>query len=47
MVDARFNLTFSHPDVVREGEAYSLFVTVTNLSQATQKILEAFRKAGL
>ncbi|HSL81754.1 MAG TPA: hypothetical protein VLF66_03205, partial [Thermoanaerobaculia bacterium] len=38
-VDARFNLTFSHPDVVREGEAYTLFVTVTNLSRATQNLI--------
>ena len=39
VVDARFNLTFSHPDVVREGEGYSLFVTVTNLSRATQNLI--------
>lgn len=39
VVDARFNLTFSHPDVVREGEAYDLFVTVTNLSRATQNLI--------
>jgi hypothetical protein len=39
VVDARFNLTFSHPDVVREGEAYSLFVTVTNLSRAAQNLI--------
>ena len=39
VVDARFNLTFSHPDVVREGEAYSLYVTVTNLSRATQNLI--------
>jgi len=39
VVDARFNLTFSHPDVVREGEGYSLFVTVTNLSRATQNLV--------
>jgi hypothetical protein len=39
VVDARFNLTFSHPDVVREGEDYSLFVTVTNLSPATQNLI--------
>ncbi len=36
VVDARFNLTFSHPDVVRDDEAYTLYVTVTNLSRATQ-----------
>lgn len=34
VVDARFNLAFGHPDTVREGEPYSLFVTVTNLSRA-------------
>ena len=39
VVDARFNLSFSHPDVVREGEAYTLFVTVTNLSRATQNLI--------
>ncbi|MFL6291438.1 MAG: hypothetical protein ACJ759_11145, partial [Thermoanaerobaculia bacterium] len=39
VVDARFNLSFSHPDVVREGEEYSLFVTVTNLSRATQNLI--------
>ncbi|RLE17568.1 MAG: hypothetical protein DRJ65_22590, partial [Acidobacteria bacterium] len=36
VVDARFHLTFTHPDVVREGMAYSLGVTMTNLSRATQ-----------
>ncbi|HUF85492.1 MAG TPA: Ig-like domain-containing protein [Acidimicrobiia bacterium] len=39
MVDARFHLTFAHPRTVREGEAYSLFVTVTNLSRATQNLI--------
>ncbi len=39
VVDARFNLTFNHPDVVREGEAYSLYVTVTNLSRAAQNLV--------
>ncbi len=39
VVDARFNLTFSHPSVVREGSPYSLFVTVTNLSRATQHLV--------
>ena len=39
VVDARFHLTFTHPDVVREGEAYSLFVTVANLSRATQNLV--------
>jgi hypothetical protein len=48
VVDARFNLTFSHPDVVREGEAYGLFVTVTNLSQAVQNaITVTFPSDGL
>src|SRR5262249_25441420 len=36
-VDPRFHVTFSHPDTVRIGEAYSLFVTVTNLSAAAQQ----------
>ncbi len=36
VVDARFNLTFSHPNVVRENTDYSLWVTVTNLSRVTQ-----------
>lgn len=39
VVDARFNLTFSHPEVVREAEAYSLFVTVTNLSRVAQNLI--------
>lgn len=39
VVDARFNLSFNHPDVVREGEPYTLFVTVTNLSRATQNLV--------
>jgi hypothetical protein len=37
VVDARIQSHVQSPDVVREGEAYSLFVTVTNLSRATQK----------
>src|SRR4029077_779034 len=36
VVDPRFHLSFSHPDVVRDGEPYSLYVTVTNLSTAEQ-----------
>ncbi len=32
VVDARFNIAFNHPDVVREGEAYTLYVTITNVS---------------
>ncbi|MFH1177056.1 MAG: Ig-like domain-containing protein, partial [Acidobacteriota bacterium] len=39
VVDARFHLTFSHPSVVREGEAYSLFCTVTNLSRVPQNLI--------
>lgn len=39
VVDARFHLTFSHPDVVREDEDYSLFVTVTNMSRADQNLI--------
>lgn len=39
VVDARFNLTFSHPDVVREGEEYTLFVTVNNLSRVAQNLV--------
>lgn len=39
VVDARFHLTFSHPDVVREDEDYSLFVTVTNMSRAEQSLI--------
>jgi len=40
VVDARFNVTFSHPDVVREGEEYTLFVTVSNQSQAAQNLVK-------
>jgi hypothetical protein len=40
VVDARFQLTFSHPDVVRELEEYTLFVTVTNQSQAAQNLIK-------
>ncbi len=39
VVDPRFHLTFNHPDTVREGEAYTLFVTVTNLSRAPQNLI--------
>ncbi len=39
VVDARFNLSFNHPDVVREGEPYTLYATVTNLSRATQYLV--------
>ncbi len=39
VVDARFHLTFAHPDVVREDEKYSLFVTLTNMSRVTQNLV--------
>jgi len=39
VADPRFHLTFGHPDVVREGSGYTLFVTVTNLSRATQNLV--------
>ena len=39
VVDARFQLAFNHPDVVRTAEPYSLYVTVTNLSRATQNLV--------
>ena len=39
VVDARFQLAFNHPDTVRTGEPYSLYVTVTNLSRATQNLV--------
>lgn len=34
-----FSLTFAHPDVVREGEEYSLFVTVSNTSAADANLV--------
>ena len=39
VVDARFHLAFSHPDVVRESEPYTLFVTISNLSRAPQEAI--------
>jgi hypothetical protein len=39
VVDARFQLAFNHPDTVRTGEPYSVYVTVTNLSRATQNLV--------
>ncbi len=39
VVDARFNLTFSHPNVVQEGSEYTLYVTVTNQSQQVQNLV--------
>ena len=51
VVDARFNLAFNHPDVVREGEPYTLYVTVTNVSARSTEYevavrLEALRATG-
>lgn len=34
-----FSLTFAHPDVVREGEEYSLFVTVSNTSTSDANLV--------
>jgi hypothetical protein len=34
-----FALTFNHPDVVRAGETYSLFVTVSNVSNTPASLL--------
>ncbi len=39
VVDARFHLTFSHPEVVREGSEYGLYVTVSNLSPVPQNLV--------
>jgi hypothetical protein len=39
VVDARFQLSFSHPSIVREGEEYTLFVTIANQSQAAQNLI--------
>ena len=39
VVDARFHLAFSHPDVVRENEPYTLFVTISNMSRAPQEAI--------
>ncbi|MEO1085091.1 MAG: hypothetical protein AAFY88_12695, partial [Acidobacteriota bacterium] len=39
VVDARFNMVFNHPDTVREGEEYTLFVTINNLSQVAQNLI--------
>lgn len=35
-----FNITLAHPDVVREGEAYSLFATVTNTSSVMANLFQ-------
>jgi hypothetical protein len=39
VVDARFHLTFAHPNKVRRDEKYSLFVTITNMSRVTQNLV--------
>jgi hypothetical protein len=36
--DPRFNVTFSHPDVVRAGLTYSTFTFVTNMTPSIQTI---------
>ncbi|HEV8661233.1 MAG TPA: hypothetical protein VGS96_21725, partial [Thermoanaerobaculia bacterium] len=36
--DPRFNITFSHPDVVRKGIDYSTFSFITNMSGAPQTV---------
>ncbi|MGH9456390.1 MAG: Ig-like domain-containing protein, partial [Thermoanaerobaculia bacterium] len=36
--DPRFNITFSHPDVVRQGVEYSTFTFVSNMSPAGQSL---------
>ena len=46
VVDPRFHLSFSHPEVVNEGEEYGLFVTVTNLSKAPQRDIRVALAAG-
>ena len=35
-----FNITLAHPDVVREGEAYSIFATVTNTSSSPANLFQ-------
>ncbi len=34
-----FSLTFSHPDIVRTGEEYSLYVTISNTSDADANLV--------
>ncbi len=36
--DPRFNITFSHPDVVREGDEYSAYAFVTNVTGTSKEI---------
>lgn len=35
-----FSITLAHPDVVREGEAYSIFATVTNTSSTPANLFQ-------
>ena len=37
--DARFNITFSHPDTVNKGAVYSAYTFVTNTSDSAQDIV--------
>src|SRR6185436_12577315 len=37
--DARFNVTFSHPDTIRKGLQYSTFTFITNVSDAAQDLV--------
>ena len=37
--DPRFNVTFSHPDVVRKGIEYSTYAFITNLSEAQREVI--------
>lgn len=37
--DPRFQINFSHPDVVREGEPYTAYAFVTNLSSQAQNVV--------
>jgi hypothetical protein len=37
--DARFNITFSHPDTIRKGLPYSTYTFVTNTSDSSQDIV--------
>ncbi|HEV8432160.1 MAG TPA: Ig-like domain-containing protein, partial [Thermoanaerobaculia bacterium] len=36
--DARFNITFSHPDMIRKNLPYSTYTYITNISDAAQTI---------
>jgi len=36
--DARFNITFSHPDTIRKNLQYSTYTYITNISDAAQTI---------